>query len=43
MPADSHVLNYGFDITPASMVTALITEKGICKAQESAIREMLES
>lgn len=43
IPAETNVLNYGFDITPASMVSALITEKGICKAEETAIRRMLES
>ncbi|OHD17803.1 MAG: S-methyl-5-thioribose-1-phosphate isomerase [Spirochaetes bacterium GWC1_27_15] len=26
--------NYGFDITPARLVTGFITEKGICKPQE---------
>jgi methylthioribose-1-phosphate isomerase len=28
----SPVANYGFDVTPAKYVTALITERGICKA-----------
>jgi methylthioribose-1-phosphate isomerase len=37
MPENSPVSNYGFDITPASLVTGLITEKGICMARESEI------
>jgi methylthioribose-1-phosphate isomerase len=39
-PEDTIAKNYGFDITPASLVTALITEKGICKATEKDIRNM---
>jgi methylthioribose-1-phosphate isomerase len=34
----SPVANYGFDVTPARLVTGLITERGICKANEEAIR-----
>jgi len=33
----SPVANYGFDVTPAKYITALITERGICKANEAAI------
>ena len=29
--------NYGFDVTPARLVTALITEKGVCQAEARAI------
>ncbi|MBT8146629.1 MAG: S-methyl-5-thioribose-1-phosphate isomerase [Gammaproteobacteria bacterium] len=29
--------NYGFDVTPARLVTALITEQGICKPEPAAI------
>ena len=36
-PADSHAANYGFDVTPARLVTGLITERGICEATESSI------
>jgi methylthioribose-1-phosphate isomerase len=36
-PADSHAANYGFDVTPARLVTGLITERGICEAAESSI------
>lgn len=30
-PSLSNVSNYGFDVTPARLVTGLITERGICK------------
>ncbi|MFA7343048.1 MAG: S-methyl-5-thioribose-1-phosphate isomerase [Terrimicrobiaceae bacterium] len=36
-PANSHAANYGFDVTPARLVTGFITERGICDANESAI------
>lgn len=36
-PQNSPAVNYGFDITPARLVTGLITERGICAANESAI------
>lgn len=40
MPEKSAALNYGFDITPAKYVTALITEKGICKANKEEISKL---
>ncbi len=36
-PADSPAANYGFDVTPARLVTGLITERGICPATEDGI------
>jgi methylthioribose-1-phosphate isomerase len=42
MPEDSPVSNYGFDVTPASLVTGLITEKGICRAREKEIMELTQ-
>lgn len=39
-PEDTKAINWGFDITPAHLVTALITEKGICKATEEEIRKL---
>ena len=39
-PPDSPVSNYGFDVTPARLITGLITERGICKASEKDILEM---
>lgn len=41
-PKTSKTANYGFDITPNRLVTALITEKGICKAKEEAIKSMFK-
>ena len=32
--------NYGFDVTPARLVSGLITERGIVAAEESAIKEL---
>ncbi len=40
IPENSAVKNYGFDITPARLVTGLITERGICRAEEDAILEL---
>jgi methylthioribose-1-phosphate isomerase len=39
-PENTKAANYGFDITPARLVTGLITEKGICRATEKDIKEM---
>ncbi len=36
-PERSPAANYGFDVTPARLVTALITERGICAADEAGI------
>lgn len=36
-PADSPTANYAFDVTPARLVTGLITERGICPATEEGI------
>ncbi len=36
-PAGSPAANFGFDVTPARLVTGLITERGICSANESGI------
>lgn len=37
LPDGSAVRNPGFDVTPAELVTGLITERGICEANEAAI------
>ena len=37
LPEKSPVANYGFDVTPARLVTGLITERGICKASREGI------
>jgi methylthioribose-1-phosphate isomerase len=36
-PADSPAANFGFDVTPARLVTGLITERGVCAASEAGI------
>jgi len=36
-PPDSPAANYGFDVTPARLITGLITERGRCRANERAI------
>jgi methylthioribose-1-phosphate isomerase len=40
VPNISPVANYGFDVTPARLVSGLITELGICDANEEAIKKM---
>jgi methylthioribose-1-phosphate isomerase len=37
LPKSSPVMNYGFDVTPARLVTGLITERGICKPNSTDI------
>lgn len=39
-PENTIAANYGFDITPARLVTGLITEKGICGANEEDIKKL---
>ena len=39
-PADSPAANYAFDVTPARLVTALITERGICSASRAGLLEL---
>jgi methylthioribose-1-phosphate isomerase len=36
-PEDSPAGNYAFDVTPARLVTGLITERGICPASEEGV------
>jgi len=36
-PEGSPALNIGFDVTPARLVTGLITERGICRADKESI------
>jgi methylthioribose-1-phosphate isomerase len=37
VPEGSPVANYGFDVTPARLVTGLITERGVLKADRAAL------
>jgi methylthioribose-1-phosphate isomerase len=39
-PDGSPACNFGFDVTPARLVTALITEKGVCAASEAGMRPL---
>jgi len=39
-PDDTKAVNFGFDITPSRLITGLITEKGICGANQEEIRKM---
>ena len=36
-PETSPAANYAFDVTPARLVTALITERGVCKASRDGL------
>lgn len=36
----SNALNYGFDVTPAKLVDGIITERGVCAANEKALMKM---
>lgn len=42
IPEKSKVANYGFDVTPARLVTGLITERGICKANKESILRLFQ-
>ncbi|NOQ30774.1 MAG: S-methyl-5-thioribose-1-phosphate isomerase [Helicobacteraceae bacterium] len=42
-PKDSPALNYGFDVTPARLITGLITNKGVCKANLAEITKKFNS
>ena len=39
-PQDTRAANYAFDVTPAGLVTGLITERGICKASRRGIQKL---
>ena len=39
-PEGSPAANFGFDVTPARLVTALITERGVCSASETALTRL---
>jgi methylthioribose-1-phosphate isomerase len=40
VPRESPAANYAFDVTPARLVTGLITERGICPASENGLKEL---
>ncbi|GHV69181.1 methylthioribose-1-phosphate isomerase [Spirochaetia bacterium] len=39
-PDETEAANWGFDVTPARYITALITERGICNAAEKSITKL---
>ena len=39
-PETTQAVNHGFDVTPARLVTGLITERGLCAPNEEAILSM---
>jgi methylthioribose-1-phosphate isomerase len=39
-PERSPAANYAFDVTPARLVTGLITERGVCPASEAGLLEL---
>jgi methylthioribose-1-phosphate isomerase len=39
-PAGTHAVNYAFDVTPARLVTGLITERGVARADRGALTAM---
>jgi methylthioribose-1-phosphate isomerase len=43
VPKDSPAANPAFDVTPARLVSGLITERGLCAANEAALRAMFDA
>jgi methylthioribose-1-phosphate isomerase len=39
-PDATNARNWGFDVTPARLITGLISERGICEASEAGIRSL---
>ena len=39
-PESSAAANYGFDVTPRRLITGLITERGICRANEQSVLDL---
>jgi methylthioribose-1-phosphate isomerase len=42
IPEGSPAINPGFDVTPARLITGLITERGICEASEAGIKSLFD-
>lgn len=40
IPEKAAVTNYGFDVTPARLVTGIITERGVCEASEPGLLKL---
>ena len=39
-PEGSKAANFGFDVTPARLVTGLVTERGVCAASEAGLTKL---
>jgi methylthioribose-1-phosphate isomerase len=39
-PEGSRAANFGFDVTPARLITAIITERGVCEASREGLAEL---
>ena len=39
-PPGSRAANYAFDVTPARLVTALVTDRGVCEASEKGLQAL---
>ncbi len=39
-PTGAAAANFGFDVTPARLVTAIITERGVCEATEEGLSKL---
>ena len=39
-PKNSRATNFAFDVTPSRLITGLITERGICKANEKGVLDL---
>jgi len=39
-PEGSRIANFGFDVTPARLVTGLITERGVCAASREGLASL---
>jgi methylthioribose-1-phosphate isomerase len=40
VPPDTPVANFGFDVTPARLVSGLITNRGVCEASAAGLRSL---
>ena len=39
-PEGTAISNFGFDVTPARLISKIITEKGVCDAQHSQLQRL---
>ncbi len=42
-PRETRALNYAFDVTPARLVTGLITERGVCAPSKAALANLFRA